>query len=71
MATLTVRIDEKLAADLERLARLQHKTRSELAREMLRESLLREKFERARAQLIPLGEKAGYLTDEDVFREIS
>ena len=35
------------------------------------ERVLDEKFEEARRRIVPHAEKAGYLTDEDVFRDIS
>jgi predicted transcriptional regulator len=72
MGTLTIRIDDQLEADLNRLvAQAEHKTKSELAREMLRQSSILANFRQARKQLKPYAEKVGWLTDEDVFREIS
>lgn len=71
MGTLTIRLDDKLEKELEKVAKEQHRSKSEVVREMLRESMLRRKFERARAKLLPLGEAAGYLTDEDVFQDVS
>lgn len=54
-----------------RLAKRQKRTKSDLAREMLRRNLALEAFEEARKRLVPLAEKAGYLTDEDIFRDFS
>lgn len=71
MGVLNLRIDDQLDAELERIARERHQTKSEVARQMLRGSVLRANFEQARAKLVPLGEAAGYLTDEDVFRDFS
>lgn len=71
MATITIRLDEKLNKELTRLAKRTRRTKSELAREMLRRRLLVEKFEEARRQILPYAERAGYLTDEDVFRDVS
>ena len=71
MGTLTIRIDEKLENDLEHLARSQHRTKSDLAREMLRKRVAVERFRELRRQALPLAESAGYLTDEDTFRDIS
>lgn len=34
MGTLTIRVDDKLENDLDQLARTQHRTKSDLAREM-------------------------------------
>jgi predicted transcriptional regulator len=71
MATLTIRLDDKLDRELSRLAKRQKRTKSDLAREMLRRNLALEAFEEARKRLVPLAEKAGYLTDEDIFRDFS
>jgi predicted transcriptional regulator len=71
MGTLTIRLDEELEADLNRIAEAQHKTKSEIAREMLRRHTTIELFRLARRELMPYAEKAGYLTDEDIFRDVS
>ena len=71
MATLTIRLDDKLERELNRLAKRQRKTKSDLAREILRRNLALEAFDEVRRRLVPLAEKAGYLTDEDIFRDIS
>ncbi len=71
MGTLTIRIDDKLDADLEQLAKAQHRTKSDLAREVLRREIALAKFRTLRRKAVPLAEAAGYLTDEDVFRDIS
>ncbi len=71
MAILTIRLDDELDRTLTELARAQHRTKSDVVREMLRRQLALVAFQEARRQLLPLGERAGYLTDEDVFRDIS
>ena len=71
MATLTIRLDEKLDRELRRLAKTQGKTKSELARELLRRHMIVRALEDLRAKLRPYAERAGYLTDEDFFRDIS
>ena len=71
MGTLTIRIDDDLENDLEQLARSQHRTKSDLAREMLRKRVAVERFRELRRKALPLAEAAGYLSDEDVFRDIS
>ena len=70
MGTLTIRIDDELENDLEQLAKAQHRTKSDLAREMLRKRIAVEHFRALRHKALPLAEAAGYLTDEDVFRDI-
>jgi len=67
MGTLTIRIDDKLEEDLEQLARAQHRTKSDLARDMLRKRIAVERFRELRRKALPLAEAAGYVSDEDVF----
>lgn len=71
MSTLTIRLDDELDATLTRLAAESHRTKSELVREMLRREAALAAFEQARQRIVPLAERAGYLTDEDVFRDLS
>lgn len=71
MATLTIRIDDELDKGLERLAKAQHRTKSDLAREMLRKRIAVERFRELRRKALPLAEAAGFVSDEDIFRDIS
>jgi len=71
VATLTIRLDGKLERELNRLAKAQHKTKSEVARELLRRHILVRELDDIRNKLRPYAEAAGHLTDEDFFREIS
>ena len=71
MGTLTIRIDDELEKDLDQLAKALHRTKSELAREILRKNIAVERFRHLRCKALPLAEAAGYLTDEDIFRDIS
>jgi predicted transcriptional regulator len=69
--TLTIRFDEKLDAELTRLAKALHRSKSELVREFIRRELALAELRRSRAMLKPYAERAGYLTDEDFFRDFS
>lgn len=71
MSTLTIRLDAELDAALTRLAEEAHRSKSDLVREMIRKQMALEAFEHARALIVPAAERAGYLTDEDVFRDVS
>ncbi len=71
MGTLTLRIDERMEMELSKLAEATHRTKSDLAREMLRRQIAVRRFRALRAKAIPYAEAAGYLADEDVFRDIS
>ncbi len=71
MGTLTIRLDEQLEQDLNRLATRTHRTKSDLAREMLRKHLALARMRELRGELMPYAEAAGYLTDDDVFQDVS
>ncbi len=71
MTTLTMRIDAPMEAALASLAKATHRSKSDLAREMLRRQLAVRGFQFLREQALPHAEAAGYITDEDVFRDVS
>jgi len=71
MGILSIRIDDEMERALKALAEAQGKTKSELARELLRRHLAVERFRRLREELRPYAEAAGYVSDEDFFRDIS
>lgn len=70
-STLTLRLDPELDALLEKLVEQTGRSRSELAREALRRQLTLVEFEQQRRRALPFAEARGYLTDEDIFRDIS
>jgi predicted transcriptional regulator len=69
--TVTVRIDSDLKPLLDRACRRSRRTRSEIVRDALRRHLKLLEFEHLRRRTIPHAETHGYLTDEDVFRDVS
>ena len=69
--TITIRLDDALGRELDEACARTGRTRSELAREALRRQLALLRFERLRKRTLPLAEAQGYLTDEDVFRDVS
>jgi predicted transcriptional regulator len=70
-STLTLRLDPELDALLEKLVEQTGRSRSELVREALRRQLTLVEFEQQRRRVLPFAEARGYLTDEDIFRDIS
>ena len=70
-AALTIRLDAELQRQLSRLARRTGKSRSELARDALRRQLALVQLDDLRRRIMPLAEARGYLSDEDVFRDVS
>jgi len=69
--TITIRLDEDLNAMLVEAAEQTGKNRSEIAREALRRQLRVSRFESLRRRMMPFAEARGYLTDDDVFRDVS
>ncbi len=70
-STLTIRLDKGLDDLLSRASRRSGRSRSEIAREALRRQLRISQFEALRRAMVPFAEARGYLTDEDVFAEVS
>ena len=70
-SALTIRLEPELNRQLDRMAKQSGRSRSEITRDALRRQLAVLQFEEARKQVLPFAEARGYLTDEDVFREVS
>ena len=70
-SAITIRLDPDLERRLDRLAEETGKSRSEIVRDALRRQLSLLQFEQLRERTMPFAEARGYLTDEDVFRDIS
>jgi len=64
-------LDPELGRLLAKASRRSGKSRSEIAREALRRQLRLAQFEELRKRIMPFAEAKGYLTDEDIFSEIS
>lgn len=70
-AALTIRLDPALERQLEALARASGRSKSEIVRDALRRQLALARFEGLRRRTLPAAEARGYLTDEDVYRDVS
>lgn len=70
-SALTIRLDPELERRLNEAAQRSGRTRSEFVREALRRQLALAQFEDLRRRIMPFAEARGYLTDEDVFRDVS
>jgi len=66
-----LRLDEATFQALSAEAAQKGKTLSDIIREAIRLKLDLEELERLRSELLPYGEAAGMLTDEDVFSQVS
>jgi len=70
-STLTIRLDKNLEELLTKASKRAGISRSELAREALRRQLRISQLDALRKRIMPFAEARGFLTDEDVFNEIS
>lgn len=70
-ATVTIRLEASVQTRLERVSARTGRTRSDIVREALERQLALMEFERARRKTRPFAERAGWLTDEDVFTAVS
>jgi len=70
-STLTIRLDDALGRELDQACARTGRSRSELARDALRRQLTLLRFESLRKRTLPLAEAQGYLTDGEVFRDVS
>lgn len=71
MATLTIRIDDRLDAELRDVTALTGTGKSAFVREAVRRQLVIARLEQLRRRVAPFAEAHGWLTDEDVFEEVS
>ncbi|MDT8436276.1 MAG: YlcI/YnfO family protein [Gemmatimonadota bacterium] len=70
-SALTIRLEPDLERRLARAARRSGRSRSEFVREALRRQLAIAQLDNLRGRIMPFAEARGYLTDEDVFRDVS
>jgi predicted transcriptional regulator len=71
MSTLTIRLPDNLKENLQKLSKEQNKPVSDMVRESIRRYVAVEKFRSIRGKVLPFAEAQGFLTDEDVFKDIS
>jgi predicted transcriptional regulator len=68
---ITIRLDPDLEKILDRLCKQTGRSRSDVVRDALRRQLSLLRFERLRRRTLPFAEARGYLTDEEVFKDVS
>jgi predicted transcriptional regulator len=69
--SITIRLDDDLERMLDQVSIRAGRTRSDVIRDALRRQLSILLFEQLRKEALPFAEARGYLTDEDVFRDVS
>jgi metal-responsive CopG/Arc/MetJ family transcriptional regulator len=70
-ATLTVSLPKEINAGLSSLVKRSGKSRSQVVQEALRRQIAIERFRDLREKIVPKGSRAGFHTDDDVFKVIS
>jgi predicted transcriptional regulator len=70
-SVITIRLDPALERQLAREAKRSGRSRSDLVRDALQRQLALTQVEDLRRRIMPLAEARGYLTDEDIFRDVS
>lgn len=68
---VSVSFPEEMAVELDKLAKESGRTRSEIVKEALRAYLWEERFRQFRSKIRPKAKRRGFVTDEDVFKDIS
>ena len=71
MTILSIRLDGKLDSELREVAARTGKAKSEFVREAIRRQIAITRLADLRRHVAPFAEAHGWLTDEDVFDEIS
>jgi predicted transcriptional regulator len=69
-SAITIRLDPDLELLVARMAKCTGRSRSEVVRDAVRRQLALTQFEDLRHRIMPLAEARGYLTDEDIFRDV-
>ncbi len=70
-SAVTIRLDPELQKLLDKVCKQTGRTQSDVLRDALKRQLSILRFEQLRRRIMPLAEARGYLTDGDVFRDIS
>jgi predicted transcriptional regulator len=71
MATLKIRLNDRLDKALARIARRTGRTKNAVARDLLERHVAVVRFRELQAKVVPFAEAQGLLNDEDIFRTVS
>jgi hypothetical protein len=67
----SIAIEPKVFIQLEEESREEHRDKAEIVNDVLRRHLLSRSMKKLREKIEPQARAKGYLTDEDIFREVS
>ena len=70
-STLTISLPEEIRKELDRVARSEGVSRSDIVRESVRDYLFIRQFRSLRKRMVPKAAAQGVFTDEDVFDRVS
>jgi predicted transcriptional regulator len=70
METLKIRLPDELRDKLRMLSEEQNKPVSDIVRESIRRYVAVERFRALRKKVVPFAEAQGFLTDEDILKEV-
>ena len=68
---VTVSLPSDLAEQLDAAAKKSGQSRSQYVQDALKSKLFRERLDAARRIAVPAARKAGFYTDEDIFKAVS
>lgn len=71
MTTVSVELDDKLAHELRQLSESLQTSEVDLIKKAVDNFLRQQRMDQIRVEIKPYAEAAGFLTEEDIYREIS
>ena len=69
-ATITLRISKDLKEEIDSILENEKSSQSEFIREALNKYISLKKFHYLRKKVLPYAESKGFLTDEDIFKNL-
>lgn len=71
MTVVSIELDDKLAKELKQTAESLKTSEVDLIKKAVDNFLRQQRMDQIREEMQPYAEAAGYLTEEDIYREIS
>ena len=71
MTVVAVELEDKVAVDLKQMAESLQTDEADVVRKAVANYLRQLKMDRIRAEMRPYAEAAGFLSEEDIYKEIS
>ena len=71
MTVVSVELDDKLASELKQISESLQTSEIDLIKKAVDNFLRQQRMDQIRAEIRPYAEAAGFLTEEDIYREVS